>query len=132
MTLFFNLSKLEKEAGSSSLKFLDILKKYHDKKPTVVASAPIHNSSFLLNPIPIISRYEKEDVNFYVQYVKLAARRDYTLYKYHGVTYLDTSFFPDLAYHSIRNNPLIHLVNNKLYFKYEEIYNGIKIWRHQG
>ena len=132
MTLFFDLTKIEKEASSSSTKFLDMLKAYHEKKHLNGASAPTSKTSFLLNPTPVISRYEKEDVSFYVQYVKLAGRRDYTLYKYHGVTYLDTSFFPDLAYGNIQSNPLIKLVNNKIYFKYEEIYNGIKIRRHQG
>jgi hypothetical protein len=64
--------------------------------------------------------------------VKLASRRDYALYKKYGVTFLDMSFYPELAIDALKANPLITINQNKIYFKYEEIYNGIKVRRHQG
>jgi predicted RNA-binding protein associated with RNAse of E/G family len=58
------------------------------------------------------------------QYIRLAGRRDYAIYKYYGHKYLDLSYYLDINLDTIKNNPLTKITENKIYFKYEEIENG--------
>lgn len=121
MTLFFNLKKLEAEAAGDSVKFLRLL---NSRAPS------LRGNSFILNPKPLFN-LPNLDTNYLVQYVKLAGRRDYFLYKTLGVITLDTSYFPELNISAIKTNPLLTLNNKLINFKYEEIYNGSQIWRNQ-
>lgn len=119
MTLFFNLEKLSAEAAGDSIKFLKLLN-----------SGTPRGNSFILNPKPLFN-LPNLDTNYLVQYVKLAGRRDYFLYKTLGIITLDTSYFPELNISAIKTNPLLSINNKLINFKYEEIYYGTKIWRHQ-
>lgn len=83
----------------------------------------LHGVSWLLKPEPFFDD-TTTDIIWRVQYLKLAAKRDYTLYKLYKLTYLDTTFMPDLNVQAIRFNPLLKFAQNKIYFKYEEPNNG--------
>lgn len=105
-----------------------------DKKPAWYKGtiSKLTGFSFLTNAKPLGANLQIHDPAYILQYIRLAAKRDYGLYKKYGVTYLDMSYFPDLATANITANPLITITQNKIYFKYEEIYNGTKVRRHQG
>jgi hypothetical protein len=123
MTLFFNLSNLEKEARSDNERFITLLRNFYYKKPPknirLIPKSNLHGPSFLLNPEPLLDG-SKVPIEYIVQYIKLAARRDYFLYKQFGVKTLDLSFFPDLNYTVIRYNPILKIKNNQIHFYYEE------------
>jgi hypothetical protein len=124
MTLFFSLENLEAESGSDPYKFLLYLRNFYYKRPPKSAhQIPRRNlsgNSFILNPKPILADRPITDVEFIVQYVKLAARRDYTYYKHFGIKTLPLSYFPDINYNAIKYNPLFKIENNQLFFYYEE------------
>lgn len=138
MALFFNIKILEEQAGQDSIKFIELLKYHHrgiklvnkwtKYKPSKVS---LHGNSFLLNPVPVLYNTEHDSAHI-VQYIKLAGRRDLMLYKTHGFISLDCSFYPDLIIDNIKHNPLLTISNQLISFKFEEIYNGSKIWRNKG
>lgn len=80
-------------------------------------------SSFLLNPDDFF-KDKTTDTRHLVQYLILAARRDYTQYKYYGIKYLDLSYYGDLNLKILESNPLLEITNKHIKFKYEEITNG--------
>jgi len=130
MTLFFSLEKLEKQANGSDPKFMQILWDHYQskllKRPTLskIKYKSINGSSYLLNPQPLFN--QNVDIAYVVQYVKLAARRDYTLFTVFNQIVLDLSFFPDLDAQAISRNPLLIVKNKHIQFKFEEIYYGAK------
>jgi len=138
MTLFFNLEKLEAEAAGNSSKFVDLLiflqtgKYPRNRKVKLDLLPTLKGKSFLLWPDPLLSGLLDESSEHIMQYVKLAGMRDYGMYKFHGVVTLDISYYPDLRLDLVRSNPLLQIVNNQIKFKFEEIYNGKSIRRHQG
>lgn len=75
-------------------------------------------SSYLLNFDDLL--HHVGDTLWKGQYIRLAARRDYMLYKMYRAKYLDLSYFPDIDINAIKHNPLLEIVGNKLYFKFEE------------
>lgn len=124
MALFFDLNKLEELSCSDANKFLTLLE-YHFNKKTIPSKydkykpVPLHGSCFLLNPIPFFSD-KTTDILYKVQYIKLAARRDYNLYRQYKYKALNTSYFPDLNWDAIRSNPLLKITPTEITFKYEE------------
>lgn len=125
MALFFDIEKLESESGNDLKKFMALLKyHYTGQLPTKKEKyKPIRlpGHSFLLNPGPLFKIVDV-DIAFIVQYIKLAGRRDYTLYKMHNYAKLDLSYFPDVIQSVYKQNPLLRQDKNELRFKYEEIY----------
>jgi len=126
MICFFNLEILEREAGSDSEKLLWLLYYHHTKsipKNSRVKYKPskynLNGTSWLLKPDKLFEL--NIDNNYIVQYIKLAARRSYSFYKFYGIKTLDRSLFPDLNLENIKTNPLLKITNNLIYFKYEEI-----------
>lgn len=127
MTLFFNLELLEKET-KGDLHYMVVALHRWFKKELVPKSTrqkykplskSLHGSSFLINPKAFFSD-TTTDIIWKIQYLKLAAKRDYTLYKLYGLKWLDMSFMPDLNLTAIQLNPLLKIIDNKIYFKYEE------------
>jgi len=125
--LFFNLEVLEAETKNDSEYLVQALYYWYIKQ-TIPKTAyqkykPLKKSlkglSFLINPKDFFND-KLTDTVYKAQYLKLAARRDYFIYKNYGITSLDLSFFPDLNISAIKYNPLIKLKENKLYFKYED------------
>ena len=124
MTLFFNLKTLEEASCNDSNEFIIRLWYHYTKKlpksdrQLKYIKPNLNGNSFLLNPEEFfLDKYT--DILFRIQYIKLAARRDYLLYKQYGYKGLQTSFFPDLIYDSIKYNPLLEIKTNEILFKYE-------------
>lgn len=125
MALFFNLETLESQASGDPDKFMALLKYHYDKKvipnkhsrykPSTI---PLHGNSFIINPYPLFSDHVT-DTLYKVQYVKLAARRDYGLYRQYNYLALQTSYFPDINYEAIKTNPLLEITQSEIKFKYE-------------
>lgn len=138
MALFFNIHILEEQAEADPQKLIQLLK-YHLEGVKVVSKKAkykpsrisLNGNSFLLNPRPVLYSTEY-DVAHLAQYIKLAGRRDLMLYKAYGFIGLHTSYYPDLLIENIKHNPLLTISNQTINFKFEEIYNGTKIWRNQG
>lgn len=136
MALLFNLQYLE-SICNGTISFIDALRYYHAKimvvPPQGVSKkfrrASMNGNSFILNPTNLFND-RSTDPSYIVQYIKLAARRDYAMYKLYNITYLDLTLYPDIDRSKISHNPLLKIAGNKLYFKYEEIY-GNRIQQNQ-
>lgn len=128
MTLFFNIEVLEKETKSDPFYMMAALERWY-KKDLIPKNArerykpltkSLSGNSFLLSPDKFF-KDKNTDIIYKIQYLKLAAKRDYTLYKLYGLKFLDLSFLPDINLKQISTNPLLSIEENKVYFKYEEI-----------
>lgn len=123
MTLFFNLELLETESLCEPKLMLVLLEKHFNKKLIPKNSRELARyknlagHSFLLNPKPLFE--DTADIAHKAQYIRLAGRRDYSLYKFYKLTYLDLSFFMEINLDLIKHNPLLELTSNKIHFKYE-------------
>lgn len=127
MALFFSLNILEAQSCNNATKFLDMLEFHYTKRlprtrdsKSVPSKVPLNGNSFILNPRDFFND-KTTDIAFKVQYVKLAGRRDYNLYKQYGYKALNTSFFPDINYDVIKLNPLLSILTSEVHFKYEEL-----------
>lgn len=126
MTLFFNLGLLESETHCESTTLVETLRLHFIRKsiPKNKYSKikPIFNlkgNSFLINPAALFAD-TSTDIVYKAQYIRLAGRRNYAIYKHYGYTYLDLSFYSDIDLDAIKSNPLLKITENKIYFKYEE------------
>lgn len=123
MALFFNLELLESETNCDPKLMLNTLERHFTGKliPKNIRDRVITRNlvghSFLLNAASLFD--DTSDIAYKVQYVRLAGRRDYSLYKLYGASYLDLSYFKDIDLDAIKHNPLLNIQQNKIYFKYE-------------
>jgi hypothetical protein len=125
-TLFFNVKTLE-EKTLCDPHYMVMALWYWYKKITIpkryaTKYKPLKNISgfsYLLKPEAFF-KDKTTDIIWKAQVIRLAGRRDYTLYKLYGFKFLDLSYFPDIDIKSIESNPLISITDNKIYFKYEE------------
>ena len=123
--MFFNLQLLEELAGSDPNKFMALLEyhckggiarsKYSKYKP---ATKSLLGNSYILNPDTLFSD-KTTDILFKIQYIKLAARRDFTLYKFHGYKGIQLSYYPDINIEAAKQNPLLIVTSTEINFKYE-------------
>ena len=125
MTLFFNLTYLEEISKGNPKIFLSILKSYYNKElpnkhRIKYNKDKLKGSSFLLNPKSLFHK-SNIDVSYIVQYVILAAKRDYFLYSQYRIKSLNLSFYPDLDLSKIKTNPLLKITSNEIFFLYEEV-----------
>lgn len=120
MTLFFNWEKLDQETKGDPVKTVAILRAFNAKKLLKAGLRDkLKGKSFLLHPSDILNDVTT-DILYIYQYLVLAAKRDYSLYKLYGVKSLPLAYYPDINLGSIRNNPLLEVTNNEIQFKYEE------------
>jgi hypothetical protein len=126
MILFFSLSILEAETLGNPKQMVEKLRLFYTKKQIPKNSyskvKPIRNligNSYLINPDGFFAD-NITDIIYKSQYIQLAGRRDYSLYKLFNVKHLDLSYFKDIDLDNIKTNPLITITQNKIYFKYEE------------
>ncbi len=119
--MFFDLNKLQKESGNDPNLMLKMLENwYYNKMPKNFldsknfAKVSLHGDSFILHPQKLFA--SKADQYYKLQYIVLAAKRDYLFYKLYGIEYLDLSYFPDLNLDKIKGNPLMSVDGNKLNF----------------
>ena len=125
MALFFSIDTLNELAGDDPNKFLALLeykhtggiaKSKHSKyKP---ATKSLAGGSFLLNPNRLFSD-KSTDILFKIQYIKLAARRDYALWKFHKYKGIQLSYYPDINIEAAKHNPLLIVTSDQINFKYE-------------
>lgn len=121
--LFFNLTNLLKAGENNSNKIVNELERYYLYKSNKLNGyylpkvSLFGGSSFLINPKELFMDISHTD--FKAQYILLAGRRDYTLYKEYKITTLDLSFFPDLQIDKIKNNPLLDITTQHIKFKFE-------------
>ena len=124
MALFFNLQTLESQSDNDSNKFMAMLEyhyskrlpsKYSKYKPSKVSLA---GGSYLLNPLDLFND-KSTDILFKIQYIKLAGRRDYSLYKLYRYKALQLSYYPDIMLDAIKHNPLLNITQSEILFKYE-------------
>lgn len=125
VTLFFDIIKLETEAQGNDLRFMQILEDYYyrikHQKLQKIKYKSIAGNGWLLHPTPLFNR-KLADIAYIVQYIKLAGRRDYLLFKFYNQITLDCSFYPNLDIERIKRNPLLTVSNNHIHFKYETLY----------
>ena len=138
MTLLFNLDTLEAVAKGDPKLMQLTLKHFFDNAPmkayvkyTQYRRNAMVGKSFLRNPEPLLND-KQTDPSYIAQYLRLAGRRSYMLFKVYGVSYLDLSSYPEVEVSQIKHNPLLQIATNKVYFKYEESQNGTSIHKHQG
>jgi len=126
LTLFFNLHLLEEQAQGNNTKLLTLLEHHYkgkvipskwDKYPPSRVS--LFGHSFLLNPEGLLLD-KNTDILYKIQYLKLAAKRDYLLYKAYKYKGLQRSFYPDLNLEGIKHNPLLEITDSDIFFKYEK------------
>lgn len=123
MSYYFNLQLLETESKCDPKLMLSMLERHFGKKliPKNKHDRLVYKNlagySFLLSVVPLFN--DSADDAHKAQYIRLAGRRDYNLYKLYKITYLDLSYFKDIDLDLIKNNPLLDINNNKIYFKYE-------------
>lgn len=123
MALFFNLELLEAESQCDPKLMLSILERHSGKKLIPknhrdrVFTRNLAGHSFLLDVDSLFA--DNTDIAYKAQYIRLAGRRDYSLYRLYSVTYLDLSYFKDIDTNLLKNNPLLTITQNKIYFKYE-------------
>lgn len=125
MALFFNLQTLEAQSENNATQFMSMLEYHWNKRLPKNArtklrpsKVPLHGGSFLLNPESLF-RDSGTDILYKLQYVKLAARRDWGLYKQYKYKGLQRSYYPDLLIDAIRSNPLLEITGTEINFKYE-------------
>lgn len=119
MILFFNITTLEQLANGNDKQVLSLLKDlYYNKLAIKYIKHKLIGSSFLLNPEPLFT--SNIDISFIIQYIKLAAKRDYMLYKSNRYKSLDLSYYPDIRIDSIKANPLLKINKTEIKFFFEE------------
>lgn len=122
--LFFDVLALEAHTQCDPKLMLEKLFLHYTKKlipKTHLSAKPLPNligNSFLVNPQDLFDD-KTTDIIYKSQYIQLAGRRDYSLYKYYKYTYLDLSYFQDIDITKISHNPLLTIADNKIHFKYE-------------
>lgn len=127
MALLFNIETLERETKYNPEYLIVALEHYYNGK-TIPANVyekykPLKKSlkgnSFLVNPLELFND-KTTDITYKAQYLRLAGRRDYLLYRQYGIKYLDLSYLPEVSIEAIKLNPLLTINNNIVKFKYEE------------
>ena len=130
MTLFFNLPLLESKTQCDSVKLVETLRLHFIRKSIpknqyskIKPILNLNGNSFLINPATFFAD-TSTDIVYKAQYIRLAGRRNYAIYKHYGYTYLELSFYSDIDLNAIKPNPLLKITENKIHFKYEENKNG--------
>ena len=118
------MAKLERYAGTDFVLMFKVLENYFNKKlPRSSTKLRLHlnlsnGDNFLVCPTRLFA--SKANIVYKYQYLILSSKRDLLHYSEYGITYLDLSFFPDVLIDNIKDNPLIKIENNKIYFLLED------------
>lgn len=118
MILFFDCGKLVESSKGNALQLVTTLRKLVASPLGSRIRKKLQGHNFLSHPERLLGT--NVDVTYIYQYVILAAKRDYTMYKLYGINYLPITDFPQLNRDAIKHNPLLR-VNDKtgIHFKYE-------------
>lgn len=126
--LFFNFERLVKESNNNPILMINMLRDFSDKSKLMKAGLrnKLYGHSFLINSASILND-KTTDVLYIYQYLYLASKRDYAVYKLYGIKSLPLSHFQDIKLDSIKHNPLLTITKTEIMFNYEEITNGTSI-----
>jgi hypothetical protein len=127
MTLFFNFNVLLRDTLGDPEYMVEALRKfykgitipknkYEKYKPLPRLRA---GSSFLLKP-ELFFKHTGIDSAYRAQYIRLAALRNYGLYKTYQIKSLDLTLYPDIDLNNIKSNPLLIIANKQIKFIHEE------------
>lgn len=123
MTFFFDLETFEKLCQKDVVYAINVLEKASKKrigktpKETKDIRAVSNGNSFILNIKPLLAnKYSPIDK---AQYIKLAGRRDYFLYRQTGLKDLLISYYPDVLYDNLKYNQLLSINTETIKFKFE-------------
>lgn len=127
--VIFSLKDLEAASKLTGLPMINILhfckrggvpKTNRSKYLKIHPRKIIAGSSFLLDELSLL-RDTTENV-YKDQYIKLAARRSYFMYKEQQCITLSLYEYPDLDLQAIKYNPLLFIDNsNNMHFKFEHL-----------
>ena len=123
--LFFSIENLERASCSDPIKLIALLK-FHMEGKTIPSkrdkikpsTISLKGSSFLVNPRPLLNN-KSVDPYFIAQYIRLAAKRDYTMYSLYKQTSLPKSYYIDIDFEKLKHNPLFRITDTEIIFKYE-------------
>lgn len=129
--LFFNLQILEEDTLCDPTYMVTALYKFYKgqrfarniSETYKPLKRLVAGSSFLLQPAEFF-KDKSTDIIYKAQYIRLAGRRDFLLYKTHGITSLDLTLYPDIDIDNIKSNPLLTITNRQITFKHERNQNG--------
>lgn len=125
--VIFNYEELQKAANKSGLSNLEVLlyckgnklpKNKRSKYLFIDKNKVLQGHSFLLNEVELTKQGRPQE--YIDQYLFLAAKRSYSLYKMYKYKRLPLSLYPDLNIEAIKYNPLLKCTNNELVFLPEE------------
>lgn len=127
MTLFFNLKILEVDTKCDPEYMVQALFQFykgitlprHTRQRYKPLKRLTSGTSYLLNPESFFNDKSVDSV-YKAQYIRLAGRRDFNLYKQYGIKSLDLTLYPDLDLTAIKSNPLLTIANKQIKFKHEE------------
>lgn len=134
--LFFSWPKIRRWAGNSSRRIFLAFKAHATTNIATSIRDPEYSlkqkdfsgESFLRNPHELINNSFRWKVKEIAQYLGLASLRSYALYALTGDKTLDL-FHCNVSEDTINQNRLLKLVDQKIYFYYEEDINRRnKIW----
>lgn len=118
MTIFFNIENIELETSYNPYKTLQLLENLTNNSiVSTKLKRLVTGTSFLLNPEPLFTG--NTDILHKIQYIKLAAKRDYAMYKLYNYRGLNLTYFPDINLKAIQNNKLLEIADNQINFAYE-------------
>lgn len=113
---FFNYKNLAIKSSGDCSKFIQLL--YYSMPATDAYS-------FIINPSDFFRNSERASLAERCMYIKLASYRSYFEYKQHGVLYLPVNIAAKrFDIDRLQLNKLLQITTNKIYFRYEEKYNG--------
>lgn len=118
MILLFNLNNIKSTSRTNEEVLHKLWMMYHRPYMLDNLSKYIGNS-FLLNFRGLYSVKNTVDIAYIMQYIEIASRRSYFMYKTYAEKSLDLSFFPDIDKTAIKYNKLITIEQNKIYLKFE-------------
>jgi len=113
--IFFSWQAITKHANNDVYKIYKIFKTREYKK--------FPGYSFLLRPDSLLAEHDLYTIEI-VQYIYLAARRNYFDAKFLHNSRLPTYFVQAENLDKIKQNRLLDIVGSEIIFKYEEIYGN--------
>lgn len=120
--MLFDINTLTRQAKGDPKLMVKMLENfYYNKLPKNqfdrknFSTVSLHGGNFIENPDHLFK--SKVDPVYKVQYLILAAKRDYLMYTQYGITDLDLSFFPDLNVNALSGNPLVTVTDKHIKFK---------------
>lgn len=134
--VIFDLENLERECKKCGITLLEGLQYASNVYPPKNGKSKLikfkkdkvlQGSSYILNLKDLIE--DKDTSSEYKeQYIKLLARRDYSLFKMYQYICLNISYFPDMDHKAISSNPLLYIDKGKnMHFKHEHKLFGLKL-----